>query len=102
MSENQEAIFQIQGQTVDHLKSFIESMKSEKQAQYIRKIHELETELSHLKTSKKYGIVFEEKREDFEERAKNALPVLKEVEKMRISSPHDKGESEGVINIIIE
>jgi adenine-specific DNA-methyltransferase len=72
-------------------------MKFEKQSEYVRKIRELEEELNHLKTSKKYGIVFEEKREDFEERARNALPVLKEVENMRIGS-----NAEGPTNIVIE
>jgi adenine-specific DNA-methyltransferase len=72
-------------------------MKLEKQSEYVRKIRELEEELNHLKASKKYGIVFEEKREDFEERARNALPVLKEVENMRIGS-----DAEGPTNIVIE
>ncbi len=76
MSENSQSTYQIQWQTVEHLKSFIESMKAEKQSVYIRKIKDLEDELKKLKKSKRYGLVWEDKPEDVVELCKMELPVL--------------------------
>lgn len=61
---------------MEHLKSFIESMKAEKQSVYIRKIKDLEDELKKLKKSKRYGLVWEDKPEDVVELCKMELPVL--------------------------
>jgi len=75
---------------VEHLKSFIEILKTEKQFEYIRKIRDLEDELKRLKKSKRYGLVWEDKTEDVVERCKKELPVLVEDESKRISeSPED-------------
>lgn len=76
MSENTQSIYQIQWQTVEHLRSFIESMKAEKQSVYIRKIKDLEDELKKLKKFKRYGLVWEDKPEDVVDRCKTELPVL--------------------------
>ena len=53
-----------------------------------KKIKGLEVELKKLKDNQWYGLKWEEKPEEFEERAKNALPILKEQEKMRIDNKH--------------
>ncbi len=42
-----------------------------------QKIEELEYQIKHLKSRKKYGLVWEDKLEEFEIIAKNAFPILK-------------------------
>lgn len=54
-----------------------------------KKIKQLELELKKLNDNQWYGLKWEEKPEEFEERAKNALPILKEQEKMRIDNKHN-------------
>jgi len=82
---------------VEHLKSFIESMKAEKQSVFIRKIKDLEEELKKLKKSKRYGLVWEDKPEDVVERCKTELPVLVGDETKTINENPD-----GPTHILIE
>jgi len=44
--------------------------------EYIARIRELESELTRTKKQKRYGLVWEDKKEDVVERCKNELPVL--------------------------
>lgn len=97
MTEDQQALYQICGQTVDHLKSLIEDIKSERQAAYISRIQELENELSHLKRNKRYGLVWEDKPEDVVEQCKTNLPVLEADESRTIQEDPD-----GPTHLLIE
>jgi adenine-specific DNA-methyltransferase len=53
-----------------------------------RRIIELESELKKTKDNQWYWLKWEDKPEEFEERAKNALPVLKEEKKLKINNKH--------------
>jgi hypothetical protein len=55
-----------------------------RESELLLKIKELETELQKLKKQKRYGLVWEDKREDVVERCKNELPVLVEDSSKRI------------------
>lgn len=55
-------------------------METQEKAELLQKIQELEEELKRTKKQKKYGLVWEEKPEEFEKQAKNAFPVLEEKE----------------------
>ena len=63
----------------------------------IAKIKQLEEELRKVKSCKRYWLVWEEKPEVFEEKAKDALPILKEDKTLRIEDSEQKSN-----NIIIE
>lgn len=63
----------------------------------LKKIKLLETELKKVKSCKRYWLVWEDKPEIFEEKAKNALPILKEDKNLRIEDSEEKPN-----NIIIE
>ena len=58
---------------------------------------ELIDEIRKLKKRKKYGIVWEEKRENVVEKCKKMLPVLKEVKELSLSSSMDS-----LVNVLIE
>ncbi len=75
--------------------------------QLLEKIKDLENELKKIKSCKRYWLVFEEKTEQFEEKAKNALPLLKEEKELEISIPSPNGRGLGwglqdKFNLIIE
>ncbi|MBS9784398.1 site-specific DNA-methyltransferase [Candidatus Gracilibacteria bacterium] len=61
----------------------------------IKRIQELEEELKKVKSCKRYGLVWEEKEENFEKEAEGALPILQEEKDLRIE------ESESIPNNII-
>lgn len=63
----------------------------------LKKIKQLEAELKKVKSCKRYWLVWEDKPEIFEEKAKNALPILKEDKNLRIEDTEEKPN-----NIIIE
>lgn len=63
----------------------------------LQQIKLLESELKKVKSCKRYWLVWEDKPEIFEERARNALPILREDESLRIED--DEGKPQ---NIIIE
>jgi adenine-specific DNA-methyltransferase len=63
----------------------------------LQKIKQLESELKKVKSCKRYGLVWEDKPEIFEEKAKNALPILQEEKNLRIEEDENKPT-----NIIIE
>ncbi len=63
----------------------------------LQKIKQLESELKKVKSCKRYWLVWEDKPEIFEEKAKNALPILKEDVNLRIEDSEEKPN-----NIIIE
>ena len=63
----------------------------------IVKIKQLEEELRKVKSCKRYWLVWEEKPEIFEQKAKDALPILKEDKSLRIEDSEQKPN-----NIIIE
>ena len=68
-------------------------------AALLEKITKLEKEIEKLKSRKKYGLVWEEKPEKFDEDSKNTLPILKEKGgkfKDVVSDPSDD------FNILIE
>ena len=41
-----------------------------------QRIEELEAQVAHLKSCKTYGLVWEDKEEEFDELSKNAFPIL--------------------------
>jgi len=53
-----------------------------------QRIKELEWELKKIQDNQWYGLKWENKVEEFEERAKDALPILKEQTKLRIDNKH--------------
>lgn len=55
-----------------------------REQELLAKIRELEAELKKIKKQKRYGLVWEDKREDVVERCKKELPVLMEDETKRI------------------
>jgi len=63
----------------------------------LQKIKQLETELKKVKSCRRYWLVWEDKPETFEEKAKNALPILQEYKNLRIEENENKPN-----NIIIE
>jgi len=63
----------------------------------LQKIKQLESELKKVKSCKRYWLVWEDKPEIFEEKAKNALPILQEDKSLRIEENENKPN-----NIIIE
>ncbi len=63
----------------------------------LQKIKQLESELKKVKSCKRYWLVWEDKPEIFEEKAKNALPILQEDKNLRIEEDENKPN-----NIIIE
>ncbi len=72
-------------------------MSTSSKEELIAKIHELEKELKKIK-SKKYGLVWEDKPEEFEEESKNALPVLEEKKGFK----EVKTKSDASTHILIE
>lgn len=55
-----------------------------KEHELLARIKELETELQKVKKQKRYGLVWEDKREDIVERCRSELPVLIEDNSKRI------------------
>ena len=56
-----------------------------------------------LRTHKKYGLVWEDKPEDVEERLRDELPVLREVKERAILAPsHGGGQGDAPNHILIE
>ncbi len=70
---------------------------SQSREELIEKIKQLEIELKKVKSYKKYWLVWEDKPEIFEEKSRNALPILKEDKNLRIEENEKKPN-----NIIIE
>jgi adenine-specific DNA-methyltransferase len=52
--------------------------KDEKEKELLDRIFDLEAQIKKLKDRKRYGLVWEEKVENFETESKNALPILRE------------------------
>jgi adenine-specific DNA-methyltransferase len=69
------------------------------QQELLKKIEELENQLKKIKKQKKYGLVWENKPEEFEEKAKNSLPILEAKESGKWDIQQDKNL---VQNILIE
>lgn len=69
-------------------------MYSSREQELLAYIQNLEAEIQKLKKQKKYGIVWEEKEENID---KNILPIVEEVETMRIEDSENKP-----YNLIIE
>lgn len=90
--------FNIQSSTIHDVKVLLQELKEQKNNELTKKILELESELKKIQKSKRYGIVFEEKIEEFEEKAKNALPLLKEEKDLEIKELNSNKPT----NIIIE
>lgn len=63
----------------------------------LQKIKQLEEDLKQAKSCKRYWLVWEDKKEIFEEEAKNALPILKENKNLEIKTDENKAT-----NLIIE
>jgi len=63
----------------------------------LQKIKQLESELKKVKSCKRYWLVWEDKPEIFEKKAKNALPILQEDKNLRIEDDESKPN-----NIIID
>ncbi len=53
-------------------------MTTKNKEELLEQIEELQYENTQLRKCKRYGLVWEEKEEKFEKKAKNALPILKE------------------------
>lgn len=78
------------------MKSFLRELKDYRNEELQRKIIELQNELSKLKQTKKYGLVWEEKLEIFDKESQNKLPVLEEVTQNHLI------ESDSESHILIE
>lgn len=65
--------------------------------EYIARIKELESELTRTKKQKRYGLVWEDKKEDVVERCKHELPVLVADESKTLSD-----DPSGPAHILIE
>lgn len=59
-------------------KPFKNSMKNQTHEELLARVAELQAEISFLKKRKKYGLVWEDKPEEFEKNTRNAFPILKE------------------------
>ncbi len=70
---------------------------SQNSEELLKTIKLLESELKKVKSAKRYWLVWEDKPEIFDEKAKNALPILQEDKSLRIEDSKDKPQ-----NIIIE
>lgn len=96
-----EEYYAIRTETVSELRKVVESLKSApengKNSELLAEIRKLEAELKRLKKTKRYGLVWEEKPEAFEAEAKNALPVLEEVNELALADGSEKPQ-----NLIIE
>ncbi|MDQ7009144.1 MAG: site-specific DNA-methyltransferase [Candidatus Gracilibacteria bacterium] len=86
----------VKSSTVDDMKTLLEDVKICKNEKLEVEIKKLQEELKEVKKLKKYGLVWEEKIEKFDEDTVGKLPVLKEVKKYDIKN--DDSES----NILIE
>lgn len=92
-----EPSYEIYAHTVTEMKHLLLDMKSQKlDIDWKQKAEELEKELKSLKKNKNYGLFWKEKREEFDTKTQDALPVLKEVRELAISQ--DDTQS----NVIIE
>ncbi|MDP5038881.1 MAG: hypothetical protein NWP80_00365, partial [Candidatus Gracilibacteria bacterium] len=89
--------FSVQSGTIQDVKLLLKDIKENKNNELTKKIQDLENQLKTIQKSKRYGLVFEEKPETFEERAKNGLPLLKEKKELEIQENKEKPT-----NIIIE
>lgn len=76
-------------------------MTDKNKEELLEQIEELQYENAQLKKCKSYGLVWEEKEEKFEKKAKNALPVLKE-KGGKFKDIKDKQNLEDNYNILIE
>ena len=84
----EEQLFQIRQETLIELRRLVEEIRSGRDPhELLKRIGDLERELVEVKRSKRYGLVFEDKPEEFEARARNALPLLKEVKDLAIEDP---------------
>ncbi len=92
-----EPSYEIYAHTVTEMKHLLLDMKSQKlDIDWKQKAEELEKELKSLKKNKNYGLFWKEKREEFDTKTQDALPVLREVHELAISQ--DDTQS----NIVIE
>ena len=78
-----------------------ELMTTKKIEELLEQIEELQYENAQLKKCKRYGLVWEEKEEKFEKKAKNALPILKE-KGGKFKDIKDKQNPDDDYNILIE
>lgn len=66
-------------------------------SELLTRIKELEEENRNLRNDKKYGLIWEDKPEEFNEKSRNSLPILQEDTSLRIDDSENKP-----YNIIIE
>lgn len=90
--------FNIQSSTIDDVKVLLKDIKNNTNNELTKKILELEKQLKKIQKAKRYWLVFEEKPEEFEQKAKDALPLLKEEKELEILEKDSKKPT----NIIIE
>lgn len=90
--------FNVQLSTIDDVKILLKEIKDQKNNELTKKILELEKQLKKIQKAKRYWLVFEEKSEEFEQKAKNALPFLKEEKELEIKEQNSNKPT----NIIIE
>src|SRR6185436_733546 len=73
--------------------------KSVKEKECLDRIAELELQIKNLKNRKRYGLVWEDKVEKFDEESKDALPILREKGNSYPDIITDKNQD---FNILIE
>ena len=66
-------------------------------SELLARIKELEEENRNLRHDKKYGLIWEDKPEEFNEKSRDSLPILQEDVSLRIDDSENKP-----YNIIIE
>ena len=76
-------------------------IKENTEEKLIDEINRLKEEILVLKKRKKYGLVWEDKPEKFDEESKNSLPVLKE-KGGKFKDILEKGKEDEDYNILIE
>mgnify|MGYP000867743165 FL=1 len=72
-------------------------MQNSTEQELLARIKELEEENRNLRNDKKYGLIWEDKPEEFNEKSRDSLPILQEDVSLRIDDSENKP-----YNIIIE
>jgi len=87
---------QVKDKTVISIKNLLIEIKKQQSYEFNKKINVLESELDRLKKIKRYWLVWEEKKEEFDEKSIWKLPILEERSYKNINQDETKN------NILIE
>ena len=65
-------------------------MQNFTEQELLARIKELEEENRNLRNDKKYGLIWEDKPEEFNEKSRDSLPILQEDVSLRIDDSENK------------